>query len=208
MIVAPTFEYLARPMPFTPALVPARFGRLPMREADLAPVTDMPLRLTDLLRAIDTARGRTVRLARLVPEAVLDWSPAPGAFSCADVLRHLAASERQLFAEVAMGRPSRYAGHGPSLAYGREGVLAYLDRMHAETMALLGSLDEDGLDRLVTTPTGAHLPVWRWLQLMAEHEAHHRGQLYLMLRLLGVATPPLFGLTEEQLVEKSVQASE
>jgi uncharacterized damage-inducible protein DinB len=208
MIVAPTFEYLAAPMPFTPALVPARFGRLPVRDADLDAVTDLPLRLTDLLRALDTARGRTVRLARLVPEAALDWSPAPGAFSCADVLRHLAASERHLFAEVAMGRQSRYAGHGPSLAYGREGVLAYLDRMHAETMALLESLDEVALDRLVTTPTGAHLPVWRWIQLLTEHEAHHRGQLYLMLRLIGVPTPPLFGMTEEQLVATHRQASE
>jgi uncharacterized damage-inducible protein DinB len=50
---------------------------------------------------------------------------------------------------------------------------------------------------------GAQIPTWRWLQLLAEHEAHHRGQLYLMLRLRGGATPPLFGLTEEQLLEKS-----
>ncbi len=33
---------------------------------------------------------------------------------------------------------------------------------------------------------------------MIEHEAHHRGQLYLMLRLIGVVTPPIFGLTSEQ----------
>lgn len=202
MIVAPTFEFLATPVPFTPALVSARFGRLPMRDVESARGMDMPLRLTDLLRALDTARGRTVRLARLVPEAALDWRPAPGAYSCADLLRHLAAAERDLFVEVAMGRPSRYAGHGPTLAYGREGVLAFLDAMHVESMALLETLDDDALDRAVTTPTGAHLPTWRWLQLLTEHEAHHRGQLYLMLRLLGVETPPLFGMTEEQLVAK------
>ena len=40
-------------------------------------------------------------------------------------------------------------------------------------------------------------------ETMTEHEAHHRGQLYLMLRLLGVPTPPLYGLTEEQLLDKS-----
>jgi uncharacterized damage-inducible protein DinB len=33
---------------------------------------------------------------------------------------------------------------------------------------------------------------------MIEHEAHHRGQLYLMLRLTGVSTPPVFGLTSEE----------
>jgi uncharacterized damage-inducible protein DinB len=38
---------------------------------------------------------------------------------------------------------------------------------------------------------------------MIEHEAHHRGQLYLMLGLLEVKTPPLFGLREDEVVERS-----
>jgi uncharacterized damage-inducible protein DinB len=33
---------------------------------------------------------------------------------------------------------------------------------------------------------------------MIEHEIHHRGQIYLMLGILGVPTPPIYGLTEEQ----------
>jgi uncharacterized damage-inducible protein DinB len=41
---------------------------------------------------------------------------------------------------------------------------------------------------------------------MIEHEIHHRGQLYLMLGMLGVKTPSLYGLTEEQLRERSVSA--
>lgn len=163
----------------------------------------MPIRLADLLRAFDTARARTSRVAALIPEASLDWAPAAGAFSCADLVRHLAATERFMFVEIALGRPSTYPGHGRSLAYGREGLQAYLEGMHAQSMTLLQTLDDSALERKVTTPSGAQIPTWRWLQLMAEHEAHHRGQLYLMLRLLGVPTPPIFGLTEEQLLERS-----
>jgi uncharacterized damage-inducible protein DinB len=33
---------------------------------------------------------------------------------------------------------------------------------------------------------------------MIEHEAHHRGQIYLMLSVLEVPTPPIFGLTSEE----------
>jgi uncharacterized damage-inducible protein DinB len=33
---------------------------------------------------------------------------------------------------------------------------------------------------------------------MVEHEVHHRGQIYLMLNMLEVPTPPIFGLTSEQ----------
>jgi uncharacterized damage-inducible protein DinB len=39
---------------------------------------------------------------------------------------------------------------------------------------------------------------------MVEHEVHHRGQLYLMLAMLGVRTPPIYGLTSEQVRERSV----
>jgi uncharacterized damage-inducible protein DinB len=74
-------------------------------------------------------------------------------------------------------------------------------------MALLQTLDDDALERRVTTPAGAPIPTWRWLQLMVEHEAHHRGQLYLMLRLIGVPTPALFGMTEEQVLARSTATS-
>jgi uncharacterized damage-inducible protein DinB len=33
---------------------------------------------------------------------------------------------------------------------------------------------------------------------MVEHEAHHRGQVYLMLGLIGVEPPQLYGLSEEE----------
>ena len=47
------------------------------------------------------------------------------------------------------------------------------------------------------------ITTWKWLRAMCEHEAHHRGQLYLMLNMLEVPTPPLFGLTSEEVVARS-----
>ena len=38
---------------------------------------------------------------------------------------------------------------------------------------------------------------------MVEHEAHHRGQIYLMLNMLEVPTPPLYGLTSEEVRARS-----
>ena len=40
---------------------------------------------------------------------------------------------------------------------------------------------------------------------MVEHEAHHRGQTYLMLRLLDVPTPAIFGLTSEEVLTHFVR---
>ena len=47
------------------------------------------------------------------------------------------------------------------------------------------------------------ITTWKWLRAMCEHEAHHRGQIYLMLGMLEVPTPPLFGLTSEEVRARS-----
>ena len=38
---------------------------------------------------------------------------------------------------------------------------------------------------------------------MVEHEAHYRGQLYMMLGMRGVSVPQLYGLTEEEVQARS-----
>jgi len=43
---------------------------------------------------------------------------------------------------------------------------------------------------------------------MVEHEAHHRGQIYLMLNMLEVPTPPLYGLTSEEVRARSMNEND
>ncbi|HKP75261.1 MAG TPA: DinB family protein [Longimicrobiaceae bacterium] len=148
-------------------------------------------------------RGRTKRVAECIRAEHLEWAPREGAFSFGDILRHLGAIERWMFAENAAGRPSRYPGHGRELADGRDAVLAYLDQMHAEAVEILRELTPERLRGPATTPGGATMAAWKWLRAMVEHEAHHRGQIYLMLNLLRVPTPPLYGLTEEEVHARS-----
>ncbi|MEZ5331692.1 MAG: DinB family protein [Thermoanaerobaculia bacterium] len=160
-------------------------------------------RIEPFLDYWERVRARTLRVARTIPPEHFDFSPRPGAFSCADLLRHLAALERWMFAENVVGRPSRYPGHGRELADGVGEVLAYVDRMHAEAVEIFADLTPEDLGRKITTPAGTPITAWKWLRAMVEHEAHHRGQLYLYLGMLGVPTPPLYGLTSEQVRERS-----
>ena len=153
------------------------------------------------------ARSRTVRvLDALIPED-LEWAPVPGAFTFGDLFRHLAGLERFMFAENVQGRPSAYPGHGPELASGPDGVRAYLDRCHTEALEIFGRLTDADLLAPCQNPAGAEMATWKWLRAMAEHEAHHRGQLYLMASQRGRTVAPLFGLTEQELAEKSLRNS-
>lgn len=158
------------------------------------------LRIEPFLRALKRQRARTLRVYSCVPPEQIEWRPAAGRFSFGDLLRHIAGVERFVYAEVALGRPSRYPGHRPALAEGLDATLAYADRLHHDTLDALATLTPDALQLKVSSPTGAPVRVASWLRLMPEHEAHHRGQVYLMLGLLGIETPPLFGLTSEDLL--------
>ena len=149
-------------------------------------------------------RERTRRVVLRVPPERLEWTYRPGAFTFGDLIRHLAAIERHMYAETVAGRPSRYHGCGRELADGYEAVLAYADRLDQEARAIIGELADADLERKCETPAGTPITTWKWLRAMCEHEVHHRGQIYLMLGMLDVATPPLFGLTSEAVQARSV----
>ena len=158
-----------------------------------------------LLDYWEKVRGRTQRLVDLIPEDRVEWTWQPGKFTLGDLVRHLAAIERYMYAENAARRPSRYPGHGRELADGLPAVRAFLGRCHAETVEILRGLSDADLREKCVTPAGATLTVGKWLRLMVEHEIHHRGQIYMALGLLGVATPPIYGLTSEQVRERSLR---
>jgi uncharacterized damage-inducible protein DinB len=166
------------------------------------------LTIQPFLDYFGNSRGRTLRVARCIPLGRVDWTYAPGKFTLGDLLRHLAVTERYMFAENVQNRPSRYTTHGKELADGLEDIFALLGRLHAESMEIFSKLTNEDLRRKSTTPGGTEISTWKWLRAMTEHEAHHRGQIYLYLSMLGVETPPIFGLTSEQVRARGASAGQ
>jgi uncharacterized damage-inducible protein DinB len=153
----------------------------------------------------DKIHQRTMRVGRCIPPDKLDWTYRDGKFTLGDLVRHIATIERYMFAETVAGRPSRYAGCGKELADGYDAVLAFAERLHRESMEIFSRLSPEDLNRKCATPEGASITTWKWLRAMVEHEVHHRGQICLYLAMLGVETPPLYGLTSEQVRERSAR---
>jgi uncharacterized damage-inducible protein DinB len=161
--------------------------------------------LSIFLQYFDKVHQRTVRVARCIPADKLEWSFRQGKFTLGDLVRHIAAIERYMYAETIQNNPSRYAGCGKELADGLEEVLLFQERMHRESVEIISNLSAEHLNRKCTTPEGTPITVWKWLRAMVEHEIHHRGQVYIYLAMLNVPTPPLYGLTSEQVKERSVK---
>jgi len=150
---------------------------------------------------------RTRRLAACIPAEHVEWTYKPGAFTLGDLVRHIAVTERYIWAETVHNRPTRYTTHGRELADGRDALLAFLDRLHEESIGLFRALTPEMLASKCTTPAGTPLTTWRWLRMMPEHEIHHRGQIYTMLGMLNVPTPSLYGLTASDVQARAATAA-
>src|ERR1700730_16283533 len=120
-------------LPFERASCCVKVGhrRMLYREAVMEIRTIQPF-----LQYFGSVRERTMRVARCIPMDKLDWSYAPGKFTLGDLLRHIAGAERLMWAETLEGRPSRYTTHGKELADGYDQVIAFLERLHAESMEI------------------------------------------------------------------------
>jgi uncharacterized damage-inducible protein DinB len=151
--------------------------------------------LDEFLHTLERVRDRTRRVAACIPVDRVEWTYKEGAFTLGDLVRHIAVTERFIWAETVHGRPVAYVSHGRELADGRDAVLAFLDRLHEESLAQFRALTPAVLAGKCATAAGVPLTTWKWLRMMPEHEIHHRGQLYTMLGMLNVPTPPLYGMT-------------
>jgi len=162
--------------------------------------------LDTFLDYFDKVHQRTLRVIRCIPPDRIEWSYAPGKFTLGDLVRHIAAINRYMFVENVQGKPSRYAGCDTELASGFDQVVQFFEDRHRESVEIISHFTAGQLNEKCRTPGGTPITVWKWLRSMTEHEIHHRGQIYLYLALLGVATPPLYGLTSEEVKERSVGA--
>lgn len=149
-------------------------------------------------------RIRTMEVIAQIPPNQIDWTYAAGKFSFGDVIRHIAAIERYMYAENMLGKPSAYPGCDRSLAPGYDECVAFITNLHSESLAIFGTLTPEHLQLKCLTPAGISITRWKWLRAMIEHEIHHRGQLFIYLGILGIKTKPIYGLTSEEVFSKSV----
>src|SRR5258706_15978173 len=108
-------------------------------------------------------RGRTLRVIKCIPPEKIDWTYREGKFTLGDIIRHLAAIERFMFAEIVQLKPSLYPGHGKELGDGYDAAVDFMNGKHDETMEIFGGLTDEELRKKCITPHGAPLTIWRRL---------------------------------------------
>ena len=125
----------------------------------------------------------------MLTDAQLDFVPGPGLWSLGTVARHIASAEEGWFryrvTHEAVGFPVYSQADYPTVA----DIKQLLTEVHARTERFLAGVDAAELERQVPTGDGISDSL-RWIIWhVLEHEIHHRGEIYLMLGLLGMEAP-------------------
>jgi len=153
----------------------------------------------ELAEAFRTVRKNTLKIAKEIPEDKYGFRAAEGTRTVAELLTHIANADRFHQVVTLAGKNSL---EGFNFQEFMAGMMAEMSkqRSKAELIALLtaqcdkfaGQLEgctEEFLGQMVTMPPGGSPPQrsrFDMLMSVKEHEMHHRGQLMLMQRMMGL----------------------
>jgi len=162
-----------------------------MRTADLL--------LMELERESETTR----RLLERLPDDKLAWKPHEKSMSLGRLAIHVATIPGSIAAVLEEDSYDVSVDNMPSPATSRAQALEAFEKSRADAARILGGFDDAVLAKMWTAQRGGQtvtsLPrsaVIRFILL--NHLIHHRGQLSVYLRLLGVPLPPMYGPTADE----------
>lgn len=150
--------------------------------------------ISDIREHLERFREVTLQTLEWVPEEKLHFSPQEGLRPFDEHFLHIARTEEYHVRGLLLGDWSRERYFSRPDPLTRDALRRVLDETRAVTLDALDRLDPARLDEQVQVPD---VPVdWTlrgWLWYLVEHEVHHKAQLALYLRLVGVV-PPFFAL--------------
>jgi uncharacterized damage-inducible protein DinB len=147
--------------------------------------------LDSYIKTWNRIHKQTTKLMAVAPDDKYEWKPSETAMSLGELMHHLYIAEWGLIEAALTGV---FPKERPENKTSTAALVAAFDESHAALIPKIESLTAEQLAEEVA-PFGPDKAMSRMalLHVTHEHEIHHRGQLYVYLRMLGSAVPPLFG---------------
>lgn len=151
--------------------------------------------------------GVTVRAIGAFTDGELDVRPQPAMRTPRELIFHIYSQEKLLAEAAQEGRftmeaasrsnPEDEAGASALNALRTVGdALAYAEACHQTALKIFKTMSEDDVNRPVESPLGTY-PAWQYFSFAYDEHWHHRGQMYVYLRMLGKEPPMLYDYRAE-----------
>jgi uncharacterized damage-inducible protein DinB len=169
----------------------------------------------DLAESFRTVRKNTIQVAEDIPEDKYAYRAAPDTMSVGEMLAHVASSpywaQQCFFVEnktsVGMDDFGRWMGHLGAQAKAlttKAQIVDALKKNGEEFARLLESATEAQLAQPIVAPN-ATKSCFEMLLGIKEHEMHHRAQLFLIERMVGIV-PHLTRARMERMAQQAAGA--
>lgn len=144
------------------------------------------MKLDRLFSHWDEVRGGLLATIDEFDASGLSFSPFKSSWSAGQIMLHVANAEEGWFRHAVSREldtwPAGYMQEGyPTV----EAIKELLSEVHARTVTFLATLDLADMERTVEVPWGESLSLGWIIWHVLEHEIHHRGELSLILGMLG-----------------------
>ena len=174
----------------------------------------------ELASSFRTVRKNTIQIAEDIPENKYDFRAAPDTRSVAQTLAHLAVSPRFQFHVHRNRITDLRQVNFPALFQeltaeeqkprSKDELIALLRTSGDEVAQYLEGLTDDVLAERVSNPPGAEPASRTRFEMLLgskEHEMHHRGQLMLIERMIGVV-PHLTRQMQQRMAQTQAAAGQ
>jgi len=139
----------------------------------------------------DQVQDITLRLIKQIPGDKLDLKPTPENFSMKELVTHIYQTEKVFIETTLKGeiKMEDFAKYPPPEIKTVDDLYNYAKAIHEETDKKIASLSNEELTTKIIKAPWGDMPIFFHINGAYEHLWHHRGQLYVYLRLAGVKDP-------------------
>ena len=155
-----------------------------------------------LLQELEQEKQTTKRVLERVPEDRLTWKPHEKSMSMGQLALHVATVPGAI-AEISRQSPFKVGQFTQPPATSAAELVPALEQSIAKACDVLRTMDDaslaktwramDGDREIFAIPVGA-----LFRSVMLNHWYHHRGQLSVYLRLVGVPVPSIYGPSADE----------
>ncbi len=131
-------------------------------------------------------RAALLELLDQIPDDQGDFAAWDGGMSFQGLTDHLAGAGERTLATLRGEAPQK-----PEPSKDFSSAKQRLCDNAATMQETLSNLSEEQLGTVIEAFGGRKMPLSTLLEFLREHEAHHKGQVWMMARMIGV-TPPMF----------------
>jgi uncharacterized damage-inducible protein DinB len=154
--------------------------------------------LDDFLSAYTHESSTTQRVLEALSDETLKHEKAAGDTSIGELAWHIATAPGYMLAHEGLDIKVE---HTPPANVTKQQIVDEFKRVNAACIeGCKAKLGEADLTRTANW-FGYELPLGVWLNMVPNHEVHHRGQLSAMMRNAGLQVPSIYGPNKEEFEE-------